>query len=105
MIPDDDSFWKIAENQGITVRRGFSSAYRRSKQDDAYLITDLAATVCERPKSSTIVLEACDADYVPPLKKALEKGWRTEVAFVARGVSTYLTPLVHQFRIIQPSDI
>lgn len=25
VIPDDDSFWKIAENQGFTVRRGYLS--------------------------------------------------------------------------------
>lgn len=105
IIPDDDSFWRIAENQGFTVRRGYLNAYGRSKQDDAYLITDLTATVCERPTPSTAVLVAGDADYSPPLQKALQKGWRTEVAFVARGVSTYLNPYVHQFRIIQPVDI
>src|SRR5690242_20214865 len=41
VIPDDDSFWRIAQSQGFTVRRGFLNAYGRSKQDDAYLITDL----------------------------------------------------------------
>src|SRR5258708_7612874 len=41
VVPDDDRFWQIAENQGFTVRRGFLGAGGRSKQDDAYLITDI----------------------------------------------------------------
>ena len=105
VIPDDDSFWRIAENQGFTVRRGFLGANNRSKQDDAYLITDLTSTLFEQEGPSTIVLVAGDADYVPPLKKSLQKGWRNEVAFIARGVSTALSPVVHQFRGLDPSLI
>lgn len=105
VVPDDDSFWQIAENQGFTVRRGFLGSNKRSKQDDAYLIADLVSTLFEEEGPSTIVLVAGDADYVPPLKKALEKGWRTEVAFIAKGVSTALTPVVHEFRTIRPSDV
>jgi uncharacterized LabA/DUF88 family protein len=67
------------------------------------LITDLTSTLFEQQGPSTIVLVAGDADYVPPLKKSLEKGWRNEVTFIARGVSTALAPLVHQFRILDPS--
>src|SRR5215468_5653867 len=59
-----------------------------------YLITDMTATLYEQDGPSTIVLVAGDADYVPPLTKALDKGWRNEVVFTARGVSTALTPVV-----------
>jgi uncharacterized LabA/DUF88 family protein len=51
-----------------------------------------------------MVLVAGDADYVPPLQKALEHGWRNEVAFINRGISTALTPVVHEFRTIKPID-
>ena len=105
VIPDDDSFWKIAENQGFTVRRGYLGTNQRSKQDDAYLITDLTATLYEQEGPSTIVLVAGDADYVPPLERAIEKGWRTEVAFIDRGVSEALEPVVHEFRTISPHVI
>jgi uncharacterized LabA/DUF88 family protein len=105
VIPDDDSFWKIAENQGFTVRRGFLGAGSRSKQDDAYLITDIVVTLYEQPGPSTIVLVAGDADYRPPLGKAIEKGWRSEVAFIRRGISAALEPVVHEFRTILPSEI
>ena len=71
VIPDDDTFWQIAENQGFTVRRGYLGSNSRSKQDDAYLITDLTATLYEQEGPSTIVLVAGDADYVPPLTKSL----------------------------------
>ena len=105
VIPDDDSFWKIVERQGFTVRRGFLGANQRSKQDDAYLMTDLVSTLYEQPGPSTIILVAGDADYVPALKKALEKGWRVEVAFISRGISTALTPEVHEFRMIDPAAV
>ena len=48
---------------------------------------------------------AGDADYVPPLAESLEKGWCYEVAFITRGLSTALTPFVHEFRTIRASAI
>lgn len=105
VIPDDDSFWEIAENRGFQVRRGYLGSNNRSKQDDAYLITDMVATLYEKEGPATVVLMAGDADYVPPLKRALEKGWRTEVAFIERGVSQALEPVVHEMRTISPGDI
>ena len=105
VIPEDDSFWEIARNKGFDVRRGFLGTGNRSKQDDAYLITDMVSTLFEQEGPATIVLMAGDADYVPPLKKALERGWRTEVAFIDRGVSQALEPVVHEIRVITPGDI
>ena len=105
VIPEDDSFWQVAENRGFTVRRGFLGAGKRSKQDDAYLITDMTRTLYKKPGPSTIVLVAGDADYVPPLKAAVEEGWRTEVAFIGRGVSVALEPVTHEFRTMSPAAI
>ena len=108
VIPDDDSFWKIAENQGFTVRRGYlsgSGGQTRSKQDDAYLITEITSSLYEQKGPSTVVLVAGDADYVPPLIRANEKGWRIEVAFIDRGLSSALDPVSHLFRTINVSSI
>ena len=108
VIPDDDSFWNMAEKQGFTVRRGYlsnSSGQQRSKQDDAYLITEITSTLYEHQGPSTIVLVAGDADYVPPLIRANEKGWRVEVAFIVRGLSSALDPVTHLFRSINLSAI
>ena len=105
VIPDDDSFWEIAKSQGFTVRRGYLGTNNRSKQDDAYLITDLVKTLYEEDGPSTIVVVAGDADYLPPLQQAVLKGWRTEVAFISRGLSTGLSPVVHEFRRLTASDI
>ena len=69
------------------------------------MITDLTATLYERDGPSTIVLVAGDADYVPPLERAISKGWRTEVAFIDRGVSEALEPVVHEFRTVGPHAI
>lgn len=105
VIPDDDSFWEIAENQGFNVRRGYLGTNNRSKQDDAYLITDMVSTVFEQPGPSTVVLIAGDADYVPPLLKSLAKGWRNEVVFIDHGISRSLELVTHQIRQIVPYDI
>jgi hypothetical protein len=108
VIPDDDSFWNIAEKQGFTVRRGYlsnSGGQQRSKQDDAFLITEITSTLYEQQGPSTIVLVAGDADYVPPLIRANEKGWRIEVAFIERGLSSALDPVAHQFRSINLSAV
>jgi hypothetical protein len=64
VVPDDDSFWKIADAQGFTVRRGYLGTGNRSKQDDAYLITDIMETLYEQPGPSTMVLVAGDADII-----------------------------------------
>jgi hypothetical protein len=105
VIPDDDSFWQIATNQGFQVRRGYLGSNNRSKQDDAHLITDLVSTLFEKPGPSTAVLIAGDADYGPPLSKSIQKGWRNEVVFIDRGLSKNLEPLSHDFRQIVPYDI
>lgn len=102
VIPDNDTFWKIAENQGFIVKRGYLGAGGRSKQDDAYLITEMVSALYEQDGPSTIVLVAGDADYVPPLEKSFEKGWRNEVAFVTRGASIALELVVHEFRVLDP---
>jgi hypothetical protein len=104
VIPDDDSFWEVAKNRGFTVRRGYLGTGNRSKQDDAYLISDLVETVCTKPGPSTVVLVAGDADYVPPLIKAQERGWRNEVAFINRGISIALEGYVHEFRVLEAAS-
>ena len=104
VIPDDDSFWKAAEAKGFTVRRGYLGSGNRSKQDDAYLIAEIVETVWSQEGPATIVLVAGDADYVPALMKALARNWRTEVAFINRGVSISLEPQVHEFRTLNAGD-
>jgi hypothetical protein len=105
VIPDGDSFWQIANNQGLKVRRGYLGSNNRSKQDDAYLITDMVSTLYEQSGPSTVALIAGDADYVPPLIKSLERGWRNEVVFIDHGISRSLEAVAHQIREIVPYDI
>ncbi len=105
VIPDDDTFWANAENQGFTVRRGYLGANNRSKQDDSYLTVDMTSALFQEAGPSTLILVAGDADYVPALEKAVERGWRTEIAFVNRGTSRALERVVHNFRTIAPESI
>lgn len=106
VIPDNDSFWRTAESQGFRVLRGFLGQGRRSKQDDAFLITEMVSTIYEQDGPSTIVLVAGDADYGPALKKVVEKGWRVEVVFEvsSTGVSTALEQYTHEFRAVKAID-
>jgi uncharacterized LabA/DUF88 family protein len=48
---------------------------------------------------------AGDADYLPPLKQAISKTWRTEIAFISTGLSGALDPVVHEFRKITAGEI
>ncbi|MER2635026.1 MAG: NYN domain-containing protein [Rhizobiaceae bacterium] len=105
VIPDDDYFWEVAKNNGFEVKRGYLGSNNRSKQDDAYLITEIVSTLYESRGPSTIVLLAGDADYKPPLEKVIAKGWRSEIAFLGHSVSVSLEPVAHQFREIYPTAI
>lgn len=99
IIPDNDDFWREVERLGFTVRRGFLDEHDHSKQDDAYVVSALTAVLYEEEGPSTIVLVAGDADYVPPLERAIGKGWRVEVAFTfPESISPALLPVVHEFR-------
>lgn len=104
VIPDDDTFWAAAESRGWIVRRGYLGSGNRSKQDDAYLITEIMETIWSQPGPSTIILVAGDADYVPPLMKSIDKEWRNEVAFIDRGISIALEAHVHEFRTLNAGD-
>ena len=105
VVPDDDYFWEVAKSQGFQVKRGYLGTNNRSKQDDAYLITEIMTALYEKPGPSTMVLVAGDADYKPPLEKVVEKGWRSEVAFIGHSVSVSLESVTHQFREIYPTSI
>jgi len=105
VIPDDDSFWKIASDKGFTVKRGYLGYGSRSKQDDAYLITEIMATIFEEEGPSTLVVVAGDADYVPALEHSLKRGWRNEVAFISHGIASRLVPVVHELRRIESGEI
>lgn len=104
VIPDDDTFWEVAKKEGFTVKRGYLGHGNRSKQDDAHLITAIMETLYEQEGPSTIVLVAGDADYSPPLTKAVEKGWRVEVCFHQIGLSTALQPVSHEVRSLNPGE-
>lgn len=104
VIPDDDTFWKVAEGKGFKVKRGYLGSGNRSKQDDAYLIAEIVETIWAQEGPATIVLVAGDADYVPALMKSLDKGWRNEVAFIDRGISIALEPQVHEFRTLNAGN-
>ena len=104
VIPDDDTFWHKAKKEGFEVKRGYL-ANGKSKCDDSYLVAEIMETIYETESPSTIVLIAGDADYIPPLEKALKKGWRVEVFFIDKGMSSSLENYVHLIRSLNHSSV
>ena len=104
VIPDDYTFLQKAQKEGFKVKRGYL-ANGTSKCDDSYLVAEIMETIYEEESPSTIVLIAGDADYIPPLEKALKKGWRVEVFFIDKGKASNLENYVHLFRTLNHSAI
>ena len=106
VIPDDDSFWEIAKNQGFKVRRGYLGTNNRSKQDDAYLITDMVSTIFEQPGPSTLVLIAGDEELrATPAQVVGKRLAQRGRLHRPRHFEKVLEPVAHEIREIVPYDI
>ena len=82
--PPNDSLWTAAKRQGFEVvvheRSKFSG---REKKIDTNIATDITADSFElmKPKNDEITLVAGDADYVPTVTRARNRGFRFDVCF------------------------
>ena len=82
VLPPANSFsTAIASTAKLPVTTSVGS-HRGDTRLPEQTLTDMVATLYEQQGPASIVLMAGDADYVPPLEKALDKDWRTEVAFI-----------------------
>ena len=79
--PPTDSVWKKIKEKKFEVEVFKRSAFTgKEKQVDQQLVADITTTVCDHSiYKGTIAIVCGDADVLPAIKKAIEKGWRCEV--------------------------
>ncbi|MYC68918.1 MAG: NYN domain-containing protein [Acidobacteriia bacterium] len=81
--PPNDSLWEIATRVGFEVRVVDRNAQNREKKVDTGIVTAMLADSYEvaETDSDVITLAAGDADYVPPVKALVQRGFTVHVAF------------------------
>lgn len=81
--PEHDSVWKMAEEQGFKLNIFDKSHFGKEKQVDTTIVMHMTMDIIQQlsPSDDKIVLVAGDADFIPVVKMAVEKGFNLKVAF------------------------
>ncbi len=81
--PPTDTVWKAARDHGFKDRIFQRSRHRKEKMVDTQLTVDLIQDIHTElaPSTDKIIIVAGDADYVPAIKAARDKGFHVKVAF------------------------
>lgn len=81
--PPTDSVWRAAKTHGFQNKIFQRSKHNKEKMVDTQLTVDLITDIHTifRPESDAIVIVAGDADYVPAIRTARDKGYFVKVAF------------------------
>ena len=86
--PEADTVWKKIEKHKWLVDISDKSFHTgKEKQVDAKLITDLVSLVTKSAPGVVIIVSG-DADYIPPIEKALECKWQVEVWAWKQAISS-----------------
>lgn len=81
--PPTDSVWKAAKQYGFKSKIFQRSRHNKEKMVDTQLTVDLIRDIYTEldPTVDCIIIVAGDADYVPAIEAAREKGFHVKVAF------------------------
>lgn len=79
--PPDDSVWQRIRDAGFDTKVFDRNIRNKEKGVDMEMGMDIAELLHTAKPSSSIVIAAGDADYLPAVKRAQAKGWRVEVWF------------------------
>ncbi|XDZ64976.1 NYN domain-containing protein [Alphaproteobacteria bacterium LSUCC0684] len=82
--PPNDTLWDIAERAGFEVKVVDRNIRNKEKKIDTGIATEMVADALEyaNKKLDTITLVAGDSDYVPPIERLINAGFKNvEVAF------------------------
>lgn len=101
--PQQDTVWKMAEEQGFKLNIFDRSYYGKEKQVDTTIVMNMTEDVLTRldPKNDRIVLVAGDADFIPIVKRAIEKGFHVKVAYWSHA-SGDLKKSASEFHLLDP---
>jgi hypothetical protein len=81
--PPTDSVWRVAKQYGFKNKIFQRSKHNKEKMVDTQLTVDLMKDVYTEldPASDRIIIVAGDADYVPAIEAARDRGFYVKVAF------------------------
>ena len=84
--PENDSLWSAAQHSGFEVVVEDRNADNREKRLDTGIVTAMMsdainAIVNKTTQNTEIILVAGDGDYIPPVKKLIELGFKVTVCF------------------------
>ena len=79
--PDEDSVWNRIRDDGFDVKVFDRNIRNKEKGVDMEMGMDIAKLIYSDIQPGIIVIAAGDADYVPAVQRAREKGWPVEVWF------------------------
>jgi len=81
--PPTDSVWKAAKQHGFKSKIFQRSKHNKEKMVDTQLTVDLMKDIYTSldPSTDQLIIVAGDADYVPAIAAARDKGFHVKVAF------------------------
>lgn len=87
--PPVKTVWEKIKGQDVDVILHQKSRQGKEKQVDTQIVADITERVCLTPikERSTIVVITGDADMIPGIEKALQYGWKVEVAMWDHAMS------------------
>ena len=79
--PPDDSVWDRIRDDGFDVKVFDRNIRNKEKGVDMEMGMDIAERLFTADGPATMVIAAGDADYVPAVSRAQDRGWKVEVWF------------------------
>lgn len=81
--PEHDTVWKMAKERGFKLNIFDRSHYGKEKQVDTTIVMHMTEDILInlKPSDDRIVLVSGDADFIPVVKRAVEKGFHIKVAY------------------------
>ncbi len=79
--PAEDSVWERIRNDGFDVKLFDRNIRHKEKGVDMEMGMDIAELLFTVSPPKIIVIAAGDADYIPVIKRARDRGWKVEVWF------------------------
>lgn len=85
--PPTDGVWKAAKQHGFNNKIFQRSKHNKEKMVDTQLTVDIMKDIYTEldPKTDKLIIVAGDADYVPAIRAARERGFFVKVAFWAHA--------------------
>jgi len=77
--PPNDSVWNMIRSKGFDVNVFKRNIFGKEKGVDMQMGIDITELVLTKKPPSTIAIVAGDADFVPVVEKARNRGWTTEI--------------------------